>query len=410
MYEGTGKDGDDGYSGFGSEDYDTPSEEGGLGAGQGQVGATSSTSTAGCSGGGGGAGHASVGSDGGRSQSSVSPFDSTPEGEGGGTYPSGASADKMYTPSAGSGGGGGGENFYSYTGYYEGPAGGGGAGGGFVDLTSGGDIRIYGTIDAAGGDGGTGATGGYTNYLGGGGGGGGSGGGIRLLTPGNIDITGATITAAGGQGGLGGVPYYQAADFVRNDGGTGGLGRIVMENGNSIVTGYGTATVIPGEGQDGFYRGPFDPTRFQGGGLEPVGVTGLMLLGPVTPPTFQPAVATDFVQGIPSGAAIGNGKTSMLVELRGYPMLPDGTPNLAAPIGWYTVGYFASTVTGSTWYPESNPGDVVVPGDNMGAGIANLNGSQYVQARIHFWLPSGISPTAPGPWIDSWTIHFQYDN
>ncbi len=410
MYQGTGKVGEDGYVGYGSDDYDSPAENGGLGAGGGQIGATSSTSTAGCSGGGGGGGHASEGIDGGASQSAVSPFDSAAEGQGGGTYPTGADADKMYTPSAGSGGGGGGENFYSYTGYYEGPGGAGGAGGGFVDLTSGGDIKIYGTIDAAGSNGGHGGTGGYGNYLAGGGGGGGSGGGIRLLTPNAIDVTGGTITAAGGQGGTGGVPTYKAADFVRNDGGAGGLGRIVLETGDSLVTGFSTATMIPSEGQDGFYRGPFDPTRFQGGGLEPVLLTGLMLLGPVTPPSFIPNAAGDFVQDIPAPSSLGPGQTSMLLELQGYPMLPDGTPDMASPTGWYTVGYFASTVTGSTWFPEANPGDVVVPPDNLGAGIANLDGSQYVQARIHFWLPAGISPTQPGPWLDSWTIRFQYDN
>jgi hypothetical protein len=405
-------DGDDGMAGFGSPDYDTGDEEGGLGAGEGQVGAqgTSSYSNAGCSAGGGGGGHATVGSDGQAFLDSTTQWMGPIRGGGGGVYPDGANANKLYTPSAGSGGGAAGsyQGPGSYS-YMEAPGGGGGAGGGFVDLTSGGDIKIYGTIDAAGSRGGPGQLGYYSNYLGSAGGGGGSGGGIRLLTPNDIDITGGTLTTSGGGGGAGRLGTSKNPTAVANSGGAGGNGRIVLEDGDSIITGFSSATMMPSEGADGFYRAKFDATRFQGGGLQSDATTGLMFLGPISPPAFAKPELADFVVGIPTAVSNGDGATSILVEVQGYPLLPDGRADTTAPTGWYTAGYFITTVSGPGWVEGANPGDVALPPDNMGAGIGMIDGSCYVQLRVSFWLPNSTGASQPGPYIDRWNIRFAYD-
>ena len=319
----------------------------------------------------------------------------------------------MYKPSAGSGGGGGGgynvaNNGYTY---YDGGGGGGGSGGGFVDITAGGSIYIYGELNASGGRGGNAAAAGYGYYGGGGGGGGGSGGGIRLLTPNDIDINGGMITAAGGNGGNGVIGT--GVSGTPNTGGAGGLGRIVMEDSDSVISGYPTATVVPSEGQDGFYRGTFEASRFQGGGLNATAVTGVMFLGPISPPFYATPVLSDFVIGIPATANRGIGQTSMLVEAQGYPLRADGTPDLNAGSGWYTVGYFAPGVAGPAWsagvQPPPDADFQVPPTDNVGVGIQNLNGLGYLQLRINFYMPDTITATEPGPYMDRWAVRFSCD-
>lgn len=401
--------GEDGFSAFGSEDG--LGVQGGQGAGLGGVNHdTTYPNSPGTSQGGGGGGHGVPGETSPNVLGTAHTNQGATRGDGGEAYPDSNAGTRMRTPSAGGGGGAGGNEEWdqSYDGVYSTGGGSGGAGGGFVDITAGGDILIAGTIDASGGDGGDGGSSSY--YAGPGGGGGGAGGGIRLITPEDIVLAPtAVLTAAGGQGGTS-PNGTSGTGGPQNHGADGGHGRIVLEDGDSVVTGLGTAAVLPTEGQDGFFRGPFDPTRFQGGGLEPIAVSDLILLGPVSAPTFLPLQPADFVADIPAPAAFGNGTTSMLCEMQGYPMLPDGSPDLSAPTGWYTVGYFASTVAGATWFPEASPGDVPSPADSAGVGIANLDGSRYVQIRIHFWLPNGMSPTQPGPYVDRWTIRFAYDN
>ncbi len=406
---------ENGWAGYSSPDYNTPGEQGGVGAGEGQPGLNSNTSNAGCGYGGGGGGHATKGADGGNfldsTESEVTTEPIQGHGLGGDTYPTGASADRMFTPSAGSGGGGGGGNSYSSYTLYDGPGGGGGAGGGFVDITSGGGIYIYGTLDASGGHGGNGSQGYYSYYVPGGGGGGGSGGGIRLLTPNDIDISGGTVIAAGGAGGIGGWTTYMSTTAQRNNGGLGGLGRLVMEDGDSVITGFGLATIAPTEGQDGFYRGKFSASRFQGGGLNPVATTDFIFLGPISAATFYSAQASDFVMGIPSGTGRGTNKTSIVVELQGCPLLPDGTADTSSKTGWRTAGYFLTTAAGVQWVPDLNPpgGDVTLSPDNTGAGLSALNGSGYVQVRISFFLPSTVTAVQPGPYVDNYTIRFSFD-
>ena len=375
---------------------------------------------------GGGGGHAEKGGDGVALGSGSAPtvIDLPLEGEAGETY--GDDTGVMLTPEAGSGGGAGGElrPFTSTVG--RGPGGAGGAGGGFVDLTSGGDIVINGTLDAAGSVGGSNPGGNFSpNYSwnpGTGGGGGGSGGGIRLLTPNDIVLGGTSVvTAAGGQGGAGGLS--QGTSPPVNDGGDGGAGRICMEDGNSVITGLAAAGVTPSEGSPGFFRGVFNPNRFQGGGLSPQATSELFAVGPMDPSFITPQQVYpsggDFVCGVPNLASNGAGKTAMLIEARGYEILPDGEPDLAGtialPTPWHTVGYFTdSTIdTQPTWVLGQPPLPDIggsLPGGNTGVfGIANLNGREFIQLRVTFYLSSAIGPTDPGHYLDDWIIRFTSD-
>ncbi|MFV1959864.1 MAG: hypothetical protein ACC662_10675, partial [Planctomycetota bacterium] len=272
--------GEDGFAGYGSPGYPT---QGGTGAGDGGVSIANDRSTSSnnaVSAGGGGGGHATAGGDGNAfPPTSNGSFAATDVGgTGGAAYPSGGQPERMLEPSAGSGGGASGDGPYNAGGSFSATGGSGGAGGGFVDLTTQGDIRIAGTIDASGGAGGGGAA----NWGSTGGAGGGAGGGIRLLTPQDIDVGGGTLTAVGGSGGAAGIALSGSGN--QNTGGAGGVGRIVLEDGDSVITGLNLGTVVPGEGADGFFRSTFDATRFQGGGLQPVVVSDPLLVGPVAPP------------------------------------------------------------------------------------------------------------------------------
>lgn len=376
---------------------------------------------------GGGGGHAEPGEDGEANGTGTAPttVDLPLEGEGGQTY--GDNSGQMLTPEAGSGGGAGGElrPFTSNVG--RGPGGAGGAGGGFVDLTSGGDIIVNGTIDAAGSIGGSNPGGNFSpNYSwnpGTGGGGGGSGGGIRLLTPNDIILGGTSVlTAAGGAGGAGGLSQGTTGPAA-NDGGAGGAGRICLEDGNSVITGLATAGVTPSEGSAGFYRGVFNPNRFQGGGLTPQATSEVFAVGPMDPTFLNPQQiypsGADFVVGVLNAASNGAGTTAMLVEARGYEILPDGEPDLAgtiaAPTPWHTVGYFTdSTVDNQpTWMLGQPPlGEIggALPGGNTGTfGITNLDGREYIQLRVTFYLSSAIGPSDPGHYLDDWIIRFTSD-
>jgi hypothetical protein len=361
---------------------------------------------------GGGGGHATNGADGTALGSGTAPtaLDLTPDGVGGGVY--GHTSGRMLLPEAGSGGGAGGEirPFSGNAG--RGPGGAGGAGGGFLDLTTGGDIRIFGTVDAAGSGGGPGATEPFNpNYSwqpGSGGGGGGSGGGIRCLTPDEIELSSTTlITAAGGAGGVGG--NSQAGGPPRNHGGAGGLGRVVLEDKDSLIVGLTAANVVPGEGTAGFFRGVFNATRFQGGGLSPQAVSLPFYVGPWNP-TYQVPVAGDFVAGVPGVATRGPGATAILVEARASPVLADGSPGTPTT-PWFTVGYFKDSgiEDAPTWTPSAQPTDVAIPTDNAGVGIGNLDGLPWFEFRFTFYLPAGISTTDPGPFVDRWNLCFVYD-
>jgi hypothetical protein len=377
---------------------------------------------------GGGGGHATAGADGTALGSGSAPtsLDLPVDGAGGTTY--GDNTGKMLTPEAGSGGGAGAE-LRPFTGNVaRGPGGGGGAGGGFIDLTSGGDITILGTVDAAGGRGGShpgnNFNPNYTYNPGTGGGGGGSGGGIRMLTPNDI-VFGATtvITAAGGAGGAGGTTQGNPATPALNNGGDGGLGRIALEDGNSVITGLQTANVVPGEGSSGFYRGVFNTTRFRGGGLSPSATTQIFGAGPFNPTYKAPqqayGVLEDFVAGVPVAGSPGIGKTAILVEAKGYEILPNGDPDttgvVAAPTAWHTVGYFTDSGIEDlpAWHlgqpPLADIGSIPVGNAWGSPGLTNLNGREFLQVRITLWLNAGADANDPGPFVDRWTIRFDHD-
>ena len=404
--------GDDGFAGYGSEDYSTPAEQGGVGAGEGNFSASNNnyTGNTGNGGGGGGAGHGLPGSAGLSVAFSGSTVITPARGAGGGVYPDTGSPAKLYSPSAGSGGGGAGWMGYgSYAGnyyYYDATGGAGGGGGGFVDITSQGNIRVYGTIDASGGRGGTGGVAGYWAT---GGGGGGSGGAIRLLTPADIDITNGVLNAAGGVGGPGSASNYQPTENNKNNGGAGGTGYIALEDGNSVITGISTSAMTPAYGTDQCYVGTFDSTRFQGGGLDGEAVSGPILVGPLTAVTFIDPVASDFLCQIPANAAIPPAGTSILIEAAGYPLNPDGTVDSSGGDFWYTIGYFSYSGSPNepSWNEGSNPPDVAVT--NAGTGIGNLDGSGYLRFRLRFFLPPTVGATTPGPWMDYMNLRFTYD-
>jgi hypothetical protein len=428
--------GANGAAGFGSIDYLLPAGKGGtdpvrVGAGRGNISVTTdpahtnSTTPSNLYGpSGGGGGHAAAGQNGTALGTGTTPklFDppGIPDGAGGGTY--GENSGRMPTPESGSGGGSGslGEGYYygpssSSAFYYDQTGGGGGGGGGFVDITAEGSIKILGTIDVSGGKGGNGG-GVPTTWLGAGGGGGGSGGGLRLLTPQDIEVASTTvITAVGGAGGASGTASQYHTPSLMNSGGSGGVGRLVFEDGDSVITGYVGASIIPGESSSaGFYRGTFDASRFQGGGLTPTLVTLVMDMGPVKPLFSDPVQVyggqEDFIAGIPAVASRGLGATSILIEAQGFPANPDGTPNLLSPTGWVRVGYF--TDSGAESFPTWNlgtPGDVTLPPGSVGGGFPAIDNNEFVQFRISFYLRSGMGPFDQGPYIDDWTVHFCYD-
>jgi hypothetical protein len=418
--------GQDGTAGFGSPEYNTV---GGLGAGQGNVSATRSSFTAGGqSGAGGGGGHAAVGGTGGANAGNAT-FVAAVRGAGGGIYPTmganGLTVDELGQPSAGSGGGGAGYiKIYNYS-FYSNTGGAGGAGGGFVDLTSSGDIRIFGTVDAAGSRGGNGASG---FYSGSGGGGGGSGGGLRFLTPNDINLTNATITAAGGASGSG-VLATGGGGGSPSNGGVGGNGRLVLEDGDSSITGIASANLSPAEGTPGFVRQEFNAGRFQGGGLTPEGLTDLIFVGPNNP-TYSPPVQGDFAEppegepgfgspgaAIPAVTARGLGAVGIIIEVRGYPILPDGDPDLLSPTAFYTVGYFTDSLVPDlpTWnaapWPAFDPVVGPRPADNAGDGFGHpaLIGKPFLQFRFRFYLPLGVGPFDEGPFINDWVVRFSYN-
>jgi hypothetical protein len=419
IYSGNGE------VGYGSPDWGTPAGMGGAtpilaGQGRGSVslGANGTGGTDNLMGaGGGGGGHSTPGGAGAfTSGGGTTPrfYEGPIDGAGGTVY--GELDGTQPTPEAGSGGGGAGyvRNAFSSGTFYAATGGAGGAGGGFVDLTSSGDIRVFGTIDATGGMGGSGASP-TTFRAGSGGGGGGSGGGIRLLTPGDIELgTSATVTAGGGGGGAG-VGTQQTPIIAGNNGGNGGLGRVTFEDDDSVITGLAGAVVIPAESSSaGFYRGPFDASRFQGGGLEPQLVTDLVDSGPASPTFLEPVqtygTQEDFRVGVPAVSSLGVGRTAMFFEVQGFPSRVDGTPDLSAPSGWKHVGYF--TDSGSETFPQwhsGTPADVTVPSDGTPGGFAAVNGNQFVQFRVTFYLRPGVGPFDPGAFLDDWTFHVCYD-
>ena len=409
-FEG-GQSGKNGRSAFGSADG--RDVDYGEGAGQGGTAHdTTYPSSPGTAQGGGGGGH---GEEGGTSTNILGPTHKNQgptRGAGGEAYPTGSGSERMLTPSAGGGGGGGGNEEWdgSYDGIYSTGGGAGGAGGGFLDITSSGDIFILGTIDVSGARGGNGGTSNY--YAGPGGGGGGAGGGVRLLTPNEIILSAsATITAAGGAGGNS-PNGASGTGGPQNHGAPGGNGRIVMEDGDSLIAGLGAATITPTEGDAGFYRGVFDPGRFKGGGLEPRAVSEVFACGAFNPSFLDP-IPADFAAGCPTGSTRGTGMTAMLVEAQGFQMKPDATPDTVGT-GWFTVGHFVDSGVDNapTWTLAQPSGAQLpggLPGDNIGLGIANLDGSEFIQLRITIYLNGSVGPFDPGPYIDQWTIRFDHD-
>ncbi len=409
-----GQYGQHGESGFGADTtlpQDGQGVVGGPGGGHGNVRSThpNNSGTRATGTGGGGGGHAVVGGAGGSVPGTSATLVAAADGAGGSVY--GDTNSTMRTPLAGSGGGAGGANSGTHGSQWtQTSAGSGGAGGGFVDIsTLSGDISISGTIDASGGRGGAGI--GNTNlsvpWNGSGGGGGGSGGGVRLLTPNNIILAGATITTAGGAGGVG----YAGTGATPNNAGAGGNGRIVMEA-NSII-GLSGSTVTPTLGETGYYSGPFDGSRFVGGGTRPSATTERVLMGPLDPDYAEP-IAADFICGVPAIASNGPSKTSIMIEVRGFQLLPDGTAENPAPEPlWTTVGYFTDSGAPNSpnWIPGANPpvadvGPLPPDNDGLAGGMNSVDFAEYLQIRVTCFLPITMQPFDAGSFLDRWTIRF----
>jgi hypothetical protein len=127
---------------------------------------------------------------------------------------------------------------------------------------------------------------------------------------------------------------------------------------------------------------------------------------------LSPAQA-DFVAGLPAGAVRPSPGTCILVEGQGFPILADGSADLASGTGFWTIGHFrdSGNPAAPAWFPDVNPppADVLPPPDNNGPGIVNLNGTVYIQLRITFYLSTTLSPTDPGPFIDRMTLRFTHD-
>ena len=418
--------GEDGFAGLGSPDYDwtmsaTGSGIGGEGTGlAGQPAEGNSTSPwDGTSGGGGGAGHVDAGLDGGRKSGTTWALRLAPRGFGGDAYErSGNSSDRLQMPEGGSGGGAAGNIQWNNSSSYSCSGGAGGAGGGFLDLTSSGDINILGTLDASGGNGGNGAV--FNTYMASSGGGAGSGGALRLLTPNSVLFSPTTVvTAAGGLGGVGQAAGGSSGTI--NHGGSGGNGRIAIESSDSLVSNLASATVVPADGQPGFYRGQFDANRFQGGGLTPVALTLPITLGNHSGfnPTLVEPVVGDFDCGVPVAATPGAGKTCIVIEARCSQMLDDGTLDAGSTTDFVTVGHFTdSGVENAPNYVFGLPPALewTPPTDNNGQeGFAALNalnggGHEFIEIRMTFFLPATVGPFDAGSFLDNWTIRFTHDN
>jgi len=428
---GSFKYGQDGFAGYGASNYDPTMNPAGAGhGGEGAGGAGAPSGTAGSaynpwdggSAGGGGGGHAAVGIPGEKKIGTVYVNKKPARSFAGGMF--GDTDSKMAMPEAGSGGGSSGAGTtatFSTSSNYGASGAGGGAGGGFVDLTSGGSVVILGGIYAVGGRGGNGD--GWSAYGASAGAGGGAGGSIRILSPNNMVLgPTAVLSTAGGAGGTGYAPYSNANN--RNAGGAGATGRIALEDDDSVISGLGAANVVPSEGAVGFYRGPFNAGRFQGGGLEPQAVTELVPVGnfsgfdpAYTEPVQAYGTQVDFKAGVPVAGSPGTSNTAILVEVRGYQMQPDGTADMATQTGWVSVGSFKdSGVEGSpTWF-AGHPGDRPVPIGNTGGagGFSELNGLgaggfEILQFRFTMYLPNTVGPFDPGAFIDDWLVRFTHD-
>ncbi|MDF1702714.1 MAG: hypothetical protein P1V36_16320, partial [Planctomycetota bacterium] len=149
-------------------------------------------------------------------------------------------------------------------------------------------------------------------------------------------------------------------------------------------------------------------------GLTPSAVTDRFAVGPLNPQFLDPiqdvGVQEDFAAGVPSLGAPGNGNTAILIEARGFQMLPDGTADAGSATAWFTVGHFKDVgIETLPLWSLAHPGDVPVPADNAGAGIVNLNGSEFLQLRISMFLPPTVGPFDPGAVLDRWSIRFTHD-
>jgi hypothetical protein len=149
-------------------------------------------------------------------------------------------------------------------------------------------------------------------------------------------------------------------------------------------------------------------------------VTDLIDMGPVSPTYVTPVqsygVQEDFVAGIPPVSSRGLGKTGIFIEAQGFTTNPDGSVNLASGSGWKSVGYFTDSGAEQfpTWVPGATPPAVDVPATqlqpgNTGVGISSLDGRQFLQFRLSFFLNPGMGPFDPGPYIDRWTAYVRYD-
>ena len=128
-------------------------------------------------------------------------------------------------------------------------------------------------------------------------------------------------------------------------------------------------------------------------------------------PTFHTVTSDDFVCGIPLEATPGYGSTSIMVEARGYNLLTNGRADLSSETGWFTVGFFKESGSPDAphWTGDTLPGDVSVQPDNSGVGFSTIGGPAFVQIRVSMYLPAGMSPTSPGPYMDSWEITFDHN-
>ena len=308
------------------------------------------------------------------------------------------------------------------------PGGGGGAGGGFVDITSSptsaSSARSTPRAAAA-------ATAPRASTSGGGGGGGGSGGGIRLLTPGMIVFDSTTVITAGGGAAGAGRPGGSASAGIANAGGMGADGPPRPRDDGLADHRRRPARPRPHarRGQPGLLPLPV-PRRALPGRRPPApgghrGPRHRTLLARrsscpdqnyALPPVAAPLIPRlDFVAGIPSIASRGIGKTGIFIEAKGFAANADGSVNTRQRHGLevrrllHRLGLRALPQLGRrarSRRPRRRP---TLPPGNTGDGIASLNGRQYIQLRITFFLPDSFGPFDPGPYIDSWNLYFQYD-
>ena len=227
------------------------------------------------------------------------------------------------------------------------------------------------------------------------------------------------LTAGGGTGG-GGPALSRRRRDTRTRAAPAASGRLVIEDERLGHPGLSPARRSPRREASpaGFYRGVFDATRFQGGGIRPVAVSGLIDTGPFAPTYLTadqqyvpsvPAPGTprqDFIAGIPPVSRNRATARTRRCSSRCRATSPTRTARRTSPRPPAGRASATSRDSGSQSFPiwtanvQPPAGDIayangILPG-NTGNGISLINGREFLQFRITFYLNPTIGRVRRG--------------